>query len=169
MGYRDRTVLEDGIVLLAVEAKRREKSFNAEGQLLTYLATIRQLRIQANKKNVTTQGFYSDGENYRFMCIRNNGTVMKSLSYDISLDTRQLKIVFNFLLGILSTAAESLPNTSPTKPGPEQDEEFENFDRNVFVEVAEEDIDMDSVPTPIIYHDETEEDEWSDVPLPEEE
>jgi len=73
-------------------------------------------------------------------------------------------LVFNFLLGILT---ESSPNTSPTKPGLEQDEEIENFDRNVFVEVVE-DIDMDDVPTPIIYHDETEEDEWSDV-IPEEE
>ena len=168
MGYRDRTVLEDGTVLLAVEAKKRGKFFNAEAQLLAYLATIRQLRIQANKKNVTTQGFFSDGENYRFMCICNNGTVMKSLPYDISLDTRQLKLVFNFLLSMLITAAESSLNTSPTKPGPEQDEEIENFDQNVFVEVVEEDIDMDNVPTPIIYHDETEEDEWSDV-IPEEE
>ena len=168
MGYGDRTVLKDGTVLLAIKAKRREKSFNAEAQLLAYLATIRQLRIQANKKYVTTQGFYSDGENYRFMCIRNNGTVMKSLSYDISLDPRQLKLVFNFLLSMLITAAESSPNTSPTKPGLEQDEEIENFNRNVFVEVVEEDIDMDDIPTPIIYHDETEEDEWSDV-IPEEE
>ena len=168
MGYGDRTVLKDGTVLLAIKAKRREKSFNAEAQLLAYLATIRQLRIQANKKNVTTQGFFSDGENYRFMCICNNGTVMKSLSYDISLDPRQLKLVFNFLLSMLITAAESSPNTSPTKPGLEQDEEIENFNRNVFVEVVEEDIDMDGIPTPIIYHDETEEDEWSDV-IPEEE
>ena len=92
---------------------------------------------------------------------------MKSVSYDICLDTRHLKLVFNFLLSMLSTAAESSPNISSTKPGSEQDEEIENFDRNVFVEVVE-DIDMDDVPTPIIYHDETEEDEWSDV-IPEEE
>jgi hypothetical protein len=93
---------------------------------------------------------------------------MKSRPYDISIDTGALKIVFNFLLSMLSTAAESSPNISSTKPGSEQDEEIENFDRNVFVEVVEEDTDMDGVPTPIIYHDGTEEDEWSDVPLPEE-
>jgi hypothetical protein len=168
MGYGDRTVLEDGAVLLAVEAKRRGNTFNAEAQLLAYLATIRQLRIQANKRNVTTQGFFSDGEIYRFMCIRNNGTVMKSRLYDISLDRRDLKLVFNFLLNMLITAAESSPNTSPTKPGPKQDKEIENFDQNVFVEVIEEDIDMDDIPPPIIYQYETEEDEWSDV-IPEEE
>ena len=66
--------------------KQKENVSNAEAQLLAYLATIRQLRIQANKKNVITQGFFSDGEIYRFMYIRNNGTVMKSRHYDISLD-----------------------------------------------------------------------------------
>jgi hypothetical protein len=66
IGYGDRAILEDGAVLLAVEAKRQNHFSDAEAQLLAYLATIRQLRIQANKKNVMTQGFYSDGENYRY-------------------------------------------------------------------------------------------------------
>jgi hypothetical protein len=170
MGYGDRAVLGDGTVLLAIEAKRKENVSNAEAQLLAYLATIRQLRIQANKKNVMTQGFFSDGEVYRFMCIRNNGTVMKSAYYDLSLN-RDLKSVFNFLLSILITAAESSPNTSPTKPGPEQDKEIGNFDRDIFVKVFE-DVDVDyNIPIPTIYHDEEmeEADEWSDIELPEEE
>jgi hypothetical protein len=164
LGYGDRAVLEDGAVLLAVEAKQEGRVSNAEAQLLAYLATIRQLRIQANKKNVMTQGFFSDGEKYSFMCIRNNGTVMKSRQYDLFLDG-DLKSVFNFLLGMLITAAESSPNTSPTKPGAERDEEIENFDRDIFVKVFE---DGDYIPTPIIYHHEMEEDEWSDI-IPEEE
>jgi len=72
IGYGDRAVSEDGTVLLAIETKRKENVSNAEAQLLAYLATIRQLRIQANKKNVMMQGFFSNGEIYRFMCIRNN-------------------------------------------------------------------------------------------------
>jgi hypothetical protein len=164
LGYGDRAVLEDGAVLLAVEAKQEGRVSNAEAQLLAYLATIRQLRIQANKKNVMTQGFFSDGEKYSFMCIRNNGTVMKSRQYDLFLDG-DLKSVFNFLLGMLITAAESSPNTSPTKLGAERDEEIENFDRDIFVKVFE---DEDYIPTPIIYHHEMEEDEWSDI-IPEEE
>ncbi len=165
MGYGDRATLEDGAVLLAIEAKRTEKLSSAEAQLLTYLATIRQLRIQADKKNVMTQGFYSDGENYRFMCIRNDGTVMKSQSYDISLgdDSSCLKLVLNFLLGMVTTAAGSSLNTSPIKPGPERDEKIDNFDRDVFVEVFE-DPKVDDVPIPTIYHDYIEkEDEWSDI------
>jgi hypothetical protein len=161
MGYGDRAALEDGTVLLAVEAKRRKFLFGAEAQLLAYLATIRQLRIQANKKNVMTQGFYSDGENYRFLCIRNDGTVMKSLPYDVSIRSRQLKSVFNFLLGMLITAAESSPNTSPTKPGAEQDQRIENFDQEVFVEVFEDIGDDISMPT--IFRDGVEEDELPDI------
>jgi hypothetical protein len=127
MGYGDRAALEDGTVLLAVEAKREEQFSTAKGQLLAYLATIRQLRIQANKENVMTQGFYSDGENYRFICIRNDGTVMRSRPYDTSFK-RDLKSVFNFLLGMLTTAADSSPNTSPMKPGKERDEKIKNLD-----------------------------------------
>ena len=162
IGYGDRAALEDGTVLLAVQAKRQKLLFDAEAQLLAYLATIRQLRIQANKENVMTQGFYSDGENYRFLCIRNNGTVMKSMPYDVSMHERHLKSVFNFLLGMLVTAAESSPNTSPTNPGPEQDERNENFDQDVFVEVFE-DIGGDNISIPTIYYDGVEEDELPDI------
>ena len=71
-------------------------------------------------------------------------------------------MVFNFLLGILT---ESSPNTSPTKPGLERDEEIINFDRDIFVKVFE---DEDYISTPTIYddemeEDEMEEDEWSDI------
>jgi hypothetical protein len=161
MGYGDRAALEDGTVLLAAKAIRQKFLFDAEAQLLAYLATIRQLRIQANEKNVMTQGFCSDGENYRFLCIRNDGTVMTSTLYEVAVRSKHLKSVFNFLLGILITAAESSPNTSPAKPGTEQDERIENFDQDVFVEVFE-DI-GDGISTPTIYRDGVEEDELSDI------
>ena len=68
---------------------------------------------------------------------------------------------------MLITAAESSPNTSPTKPGPEQDERIENFDRDVFVEVFE-DIGVDNISTPTTYYNEVEEDELPDVIIEEE-
>jgi hypothetical protein len=83
---------------------------------------------------------------------------MKSPLYDVSMRGKPLKLVFNFLLGMFITAAESSPNTSPTKPGQEQDKRIENFDRDVFVEVFE-DIGADDIPIPTIYYDEVEEDE----------
>jgi len=72
------------------------------------------------------------------MCIRNDGTVMISSMYNLSLDG-DLKTVFNFLLSMLITAVESLPNTSTTKPGPEQDEKIKKFHRDVLVEVFDMD------------------------------
>ena len=113
-----------------------------------------------------TQGFYSDGRRYTFLCIRNDGTVMRSRPYDTS-SKRELKSVFNFLLGILTTAADSSPNTSPIKPGLERDEKIKNLDRDVFVKVVED----QDVLMPTIYHDDTndtdgaEEDELSDISI----
>ena len=75
--------------------------------------------------------------------------------------------MFNFLLGMLTTAAESSPNTSPTKPGSEQDERIENFDRDVFVEVFE-DIGLDDISPIPSYDDEMEEVEWPDIIIVEE-
>jgi hypothetical protein len=167
IGYGDRATLEDGTVLLAVEAKQRDFLFKAEAQLLAYLATIRQLRIQANKKNVMTQGFYSDGEKYGFLCIRNDGTVMSSVLYNTSLNRKYLQLVFNFLLTMLATAAESLLHTSPIKPGPEQDKRIENFDQEVFVEVFE-DIGTDDISMPPPSSDEEEGEEWPDIIIIEE-
>jgi hypothetical protein len=160
MGYGKRATLADGTVLIAVEAKRTENLSQAEAQLLAYLATIRQLRIQANKTNVMTQGFYSDGETYSFMCIRNNGSVMCSNTYNIRYKP-ELKTVFNFLLGMLGTAAQ---NTSPTKRGLKQDEEIENFDQEVFVKVFKDNDRIEDMTPPVIYHDELEE-EWPDFDL----
>lgn len=117
-----------------------------------------------------TQGFCSDGEIYRFMCIRNDGTVMKSQLYDISLgnDSTYLKLVLSFLLGMVTTAAGSSLNTSPIKPGLGRDKKIDNLDRDMFVEVFE-DPRVDDVPTPTVHHDYIEEeDEWSDI-VPEEE
>lgn len=161
MGYGDRAALDDGAVLLAVEAKQRDFLFKAEAQLLAYLATIRQLRIQAKKKNVMAQGFFSDGEKYGFLCIRNNGTVMQSSLYDTK-HRKFLKSVFNFLLSMLNTAAESSLHTSPTKPGPEQDARIENFDQEVFVEVFE-DTGADDISMPPPSSDEGEDEEWPNV------
>jgi hypothetical protein len=168
IGYGNRASSDDGAVLLAVEAKRKEFLLKAQVQLLVYLATIRQLRIQADKKNVMTQGFYSDGEMFRFVCIRNNGTVMMSDMYDIYTRKTHLKTVFNFLLGMLNTAAESSPNTSPAKPGPEQDERIEKFDQDVFVKVFKG-IDSDNISEPISsFEDEMEEEELPDFTIIEE-
>ena len=84
--------------------------------------------------------------------------MIKSVLYNTFLNRKYLQSVFNFLLNMITTAAESSPHTSPAKPGPEMDERIENFDQGVFVEVFE-DIGADKISTPTFYHDEVEEDE----------
>ncbi len=118
MGYGKQ--LEDGTLLLAIEYKRSKNLFDPDVQLLALLAIVRQLRIQAGKENVQVQGFYSNGTMFRFMCIHNDGIVIKSNIYDLSW-TGELKTVFNFLLGMLVTAAQSSPNTTYTIPSPPRD------------------------------------------------
>jgi len=103
------------------------------------------------------------------MCIRNNGIIMKSRTYDLGWKG-DLRSVYNFLLGMLITAAESSPNTSPTKPGPKQDEEIRNFDRDIFVRVFEDEVLFDiPAPPPCDDEDVIVGDDWSDIELPEEE
>ena len=45
MGYGDRAELEDGAILLTIEAKQQANFYDTKAQLLAYLATIQQLRI----------------------------------------------------------------------------------------------------------------------------
>jgi hypothetical protein len=76
----------------------------------------------------------------------------------------ELKTVFNFLLGMPGTAAQSSPHTSPTKRGPKQDEEIRNFDRDVFVKVFKDNDGIECMTPPVTYHDGLEE-EWPDFDL----
>jgi hypothetical protein len=72
-GYSGRNDATHGTFLVAMEAKRPDLFSSAEPQLLTYLAILRELRIRAGKTNAVTQGFYTDGYQYRFMAINADG------------------------------------------------------------------------------------------------
>jgi hypothetical protein len=147
IGYDSRKNCQDGSVLVAVEAKKPSKLGEARAQLLTYLAILRQLRLQEGKRNCTVQGFYSDGNQYRFMMIDHQGFINESVNYDVRRE-EDVTIVFNWILAILVTAAKSSPSSSPTKPGAQQDKEID--DNAAFVEVYKfdpgefwDDIDID--------------------------
>lgn len=129
LGYGRRSDALSGAVLVAVEAKRLETFSQAESQLLTYLAILRQLRILADKTNPVVQGFYTDGTQYKFLGITNDGEVFTSRTYDIR-DAADMKTVFNFIVTIMSTASMSSPNTSP-----EKGRGVQRFDRDVWVKV----------------------------------
>lgn len=63
--------------------------------MIAYLAILRENRLRARKTNVITQGFYSDGTKFVFVCITADGVIEKSATFEI-LFGRDLKMVFNF-------------------------------------------------------------------------
>lgn len=133
LGYGSRADALSGAVLVAVEAKRLETFSQAESQLLTYLAILRQLRIHAGKINPVVQGFYTDGTQYKFLGITNDGEVFTSRTYDTR-DPDDMKTVFNFIVTIMLTASRSTPNVSPEK-GLQRQASLERFHKTVWVKV----------------------------------
>lgn len=151
LGYSTRTEALDGTVLVAIEAKRRDQFSAAEAQLLTYLAILRQLRINAEKQNCIVQGCYTDGERYVFMCIDNDGLVAMSNVYDIR-GHEQRKMVFNYIVTVLETAVRTSPTTSPAKKE-NRDADVKDVGRNLYrkifhfggLEILNEDDDEEGV------------------------
>jgi hypothetical protein len=123
---------DDGTLLVAMEKRRNEFS-TGEPQLLTYLAILREQRIRLRKTNVMTQGFYSDGRRFQFICITADGIINKSPIYEIAVETG-LKMVLNFMVTMMDTAIQSTVNASPTKPGELQEKEIQNFEGDAWEE-----------------------------------
>jgi hypothetical protein len=132
LGYSSKD--EDGALLIAVEAKRRSEFSIGESQLIAYLAILREKRRRAGKTNIITQGFYSDGARFTFICIKDNGIIMCSPTWDTRAEGG-LKMVFSFIVAMLETAMKSTPSATPTKPSVQQDKEVHNFDDEVWLKV----------------------------------
>lgn len=132
MGYSSKD--EDGALLVAVEAKQRSEFSTGESQLITYLAILRENRRRAGKTNIITQGFYSDGTRFGFVCIKDDGTIVQSPTWDTQAEGG-LSMVFSFIVAMLETALKSTPTATPTKPGMQQDKGTHNFDDEVWSKV----------------------------------
>ena len=132
MGYSSET--EDGALLVAVEAKQRSEFSTGESQLITCLAILRENRRKAGKANIITQGFYSDGTRFAFVCIKDDGTIVQSPIWDTRF-AGGLGMVFSFIVAMLETALKSTPTATPTNPGMLQDKEIHNFDDEVWLKI----------------------------------
>ena len=132
MGYSSKN--GDGALLVAVEAKKRSEFSSGEAQLITYLAILRENRRKAGKTNIITQGFFSDGIRFGFICIKDNGVVLHSPTCDTEA-RGGLSMVFSFIVAMLETSLKSTPTTTPTKPGTLQDKEIHIFDDEVWSKV----------------------------------
>jgi hypothetical protein len=130
MGHGGRAESGVGLVLLAVRTENESSIGKLQCQLLTYFAMVRALRMQNEKKNAPVQGFYSDGEFYRFMAIDPGGHVRYLKLYDTEFE---LQTIFNWILTMLETAARSSPTTTPAKPGLERDSEINRYRENHFL------------------------------------
>jgi len=126
---------EDGALLVAVEAKQRSDFSTGESRLITYLAILREKRRRAGKTNIITQGFYSDGTRFEFVCIKDDGTIVQSPTWDTQAGGG-LRMVFSFIVAMLETAMKSTPTATPTKPGMLRDKEIHNFDDGVWSKVC---------------------------------
>jgi len=132
-GYGGRHSAGLSTFLVAIEAKTREQFSQAEPQLLAYLAILREQRRQAGKTNCTVQGFFTDGNMYRFMSISNDGEVMASDIYFIQ-RPEHMKTVFNFIVTTLESALKSTPTVTPTKPGLQRDNEIAHYEKIVWAD-----------------------------------
>lgn len=121
-------------LLVAMEAKQRSEFSRVEAQLITYLAILRENRRRAMKTNITTQGFYSDGTRFAFVCIIADGAIEESDIFDIN-RTGGLKMVFSFIVTMMETAMKSTPNASPTKSGLLREKEVNQFKDGVWTKV----------------------------------
>jgi len=132
MGYS--TAGDEGTLLVAMEAKQRSEFSKGEAQLIAYLAILREHRLRARKTNIITQGFYSDGMRFTFICITADGIIEKSATFEINFE-RDLKIVFNFIVTMMETAMKSTLNASPTKTGQLQEKEVNHYTDEVWLKV----------------------------------
>lgn len=151
LSYRTRNEALDRTVFVAIEAKRRDQFGGAEVQLLTFLAMLRQLRIDAGKRDCMAQGCYTDGERYAFMCIDNDGRVARSNVYDIR-GPEQRNVVFNYIVTVLESAVRTSPTMSPVKEtrGADEKELGANLYESVYtvdeeLEILDEEHDSEGV------------------------
>ena len=113
-GYRDHPNRINSLFLVAVEAKKHSLFSAAESELLAYLAILHEKKKRAGEKSSLIQGFYTDGNRYAFMAIRDNGTVEASDVFQ-ALNPTGRDMIFNFIMSIQDTAIQARPTVTPVK------------------------------------------------------
>ena len=132
MGYK--AMGDEGSLLNAIEVKQRSEFSKGEAQLTAYLAILRENRRRAKKVNHSTQGFYSDGTRFCFLCITQEGMFRNSRIFDIE-KRGDLKVVFSFIINMMETAMKMTPTVTPTKPGPQRDLEIGSYHDEVWTKI----------------------------------
>ena len=104
-------------LLLLVQAKKFDRSLSVDhalDQLIVYLASLRQSRLQRNRLDASVYGLSSDGYLFIFVKITHDGTVMLSRKFDI-LRKGDMKKVLGCLKHILEVTASKSPKLMPQR------------------------------------------------------
>jgi hypothetical protein len=102
-------------LLLIVEAKTALNLDSALPQLVVYLASLHQSRVQRNRSDATVFGVVSDGYSYIFVTITHDGELKRSKRFNMTEKKRDMVKVLGCLKYILETSAKMSPNVTPEK------------------------------------------------------
>jgi hypothetical protein len=106
-------------LLLIVEAKTAFNLESALPQLVVYLASLHQSRVQRNRTDATVFGAVSDGYSFEFVTITHDGELKRSRRFKIT-ERRGMVKILGCLKYILETSAKMSSNVTPEKGEREQ-------------------------------------------------
>ncbi|RFU24436.1 hypothetical protein B7463_g11898, partial [Scytalidium lignicola] len=121
---RDKKSLATNLVI--VEAKRAPLSLSAMAQLAAYMGVIHTTRKEKGKQNCLVYGLLSDGKNFVFSRINNDGVFRSSQVLDWMHPVQRDKI-YTIMRFLLRAAALSSPSTSPIKDAGKRKVMVESF------------------------------------------
>ena len=114
-------------LLILVDAKFERSASQALAQLIVYLASLHQSRLQRNRLDASVYGLVSDGYFFIFVKITHDGTVMLSRQLDAL--QGDMKKVLGCLKHILEiTASRSPKSTLERNDGDSDDDEVDESD-----------------------------------------
>ena len=111
-------------LLLLVEAKRTEELSKAIIQLLVYLGSLRQIRLSRGRRDVTVYGFASDGLEFVFVMIQNDGSIKITRSFGTT-NLEDLNLVLGCIAYLLKKSESMTPTLTPEIPQQEEQMEVE--------------------------------------------
>jgi hypothetical protein len=98
-------------LLLVIEAKTARNLTCALPQLVVYLASIHQSRLQQERSDATVYGVASDGYSFIFVTITHSGVVKQSRRFELA--QGEIQTILGCLKYILEKSASMSPNSSP--------------------------------------------------------
>ncbi len=125
-------------LLLLIEAKTELNLNQALPQLVVYLASLHQSRLQRQRSDATVYGVVSDGYGFIFITISHYGVLQQSRSFDVN--AGEMLTVLGCLRYMLEMSASMSPNVTPEKVG---DEDHSNLDS-----YNDSDMDIDNSDSP---------------------